>query len=55
MIAAPDAEIGTWLELSLQREQELGFPHLEQSAVAIDHAFHSRMRPFILGLFGRSG
>jgi hypothetical protein len=52
-VAAPDAEICPWLELSLQREQELGFPHLQQSSTAIDSAYRGSMRPFILELFCR--
>ncbi|HEX2679212.1 MAG TPA: polysaccharide pyruvyl transferase family protein [Polyangiales bacterium] len=50
-LVAPDARIATWLEVALARELELGFPSVASAAAAIDHAYRTRMRPFVERIF----
>lgn len=46
-LALPAARIAETLELTLERELDQGFPHVETAARIIDATFHSSMAPFI--------
>jgi hypothetical protein len=47
LLALPDTDIAEWLDLALERELDLGFPHVETAARIIDRTFHDHMVPFI--------
>jgi hypothetical protein len=52
LMLASNKDLGDWLGLALERERDLGFPHVHEAASAIDRAFETRMRPFLRRVFG---
>jgi hypothetical protein len=54
VLALPGARVAEWLELALEVEMDLGFARVEASSRIIDQAFHTRMKPFIERVVGRS-
>lgn len=53
-LALPDSRVAEWLSLTLERDLDLGFPHVELAARIIDESFRTRMAPFIQRVFEHS-
>jgi hypothetical protein len=51
-LALPSAHVAEWLSLTLERELDLGFPHVELASRIIDESFRTRMAPFVRRAFG---